>query len=281
MPHLTTLPWALLLFAAIIGYPLIAPLHHRSPESSRPPNQSIKVEYVPIELTQLPLEVTHPFFRDAGWLASCGFTALGHVTRLVANTRQNAFSSVWTNASNCDSAQIIGVTTPSKTRGQKVAALVGFRTEFTDGTSISTSNMINPTVFPRDPRVSSVRCRDVYDIALLYQFHRARVERDRGKRTPTLEKTQDAAGRLVYEHHDTHDRLVKAGYYTIDHANQNYVPTYKGCYLMTYRLLRPFKQIQIARRDRLAGKTLRELGFGGLTEFQSAQRGAPSQPLKN
>jgi hypothetical protein len=273
MSHTAAIPWGWILLAVFLGYGIVAryivvPLKVRSREI-----KSVHVEYVPIELTELPPEVSQQFFRDAGWLASCGFTALGHVTRFVPNTKQNAFSSIWTNAANLESAQIIGVMTPSKMQGMIIVTLVGFRTEFTDGTFIATSNTPTPTCFPRDPRVNGVRCRDVFDIALLYRFHRARVDRDRGARIPTLERVRDAAGRMVYEHHDAYQRLIAAGYYRLDQAAGNYVPTYKGAYLMTYRLLWPFRQIQIVRRDRLADRMLREFGFGGLMEFQRAQRG--------
>jgi hypothetical protein len=48
--------------------------------------------------------------------------------------------------------------------------------------------------------------------------------------------------------------------------------TLKGAYLSTYRLLWPFKQIQLARRNRKADRVLRELGFGDLDTLRRHQR---------
>ena len=74
---------------------------------------------------------------------------------------------------------------------------------------------------------------------------------------------------------ETYQRLIRAGYYSLDETRQRYVPTLKGAFFMTYRLLPPFKQIQKFRRDRLAERTLRELGFGGMEAFRDAQSRPP------
>ena len=63
-------------------------------------------------------------------------------------------------------------------------------------------------------------------------------------------------------------RLVGFGYFTIDEEGQRYIATHWGAFMMTYRLLPPFKQIQSIRKNRLAEKTSRELGFGGLEALQ-------------
>jgi hypothetical protein len=74
------------------------------------------------------------------------------------------------------------------------------------------------------------------------------------------------------EHADTFESLARVGYYALNAADQCFEATLKGAYMMTYRMLPPFKQIQKLRRDRLADRTLRALGFGGLAAFAGAQR---------
>ena len=76
---------------------------------------------------------------------------------------------------------------------------------------------------------------------------------------------------MKWEHESTHHRLVRAGYYYVDEVNESYVPTFKGAFFMTYRLLTPFKQIQKFVKDRRANRTLRELGFGGMEAFRRMQ----------
>lgn len=233
--------------------------------------KDVKVDYVPIELSELAPEVARAFVEASRRLVACGFRALGHLTHYTHKTAQESYVSIWVNPAGVDHAQIIGVCTPSELQGLRVATLVTFRTEFTDGTSIVTTSSSSAGVFPRDPKVSAVRCPGIRDFALLYRFHRARVERDRARRTATLDRVKDARTRMENEWTETYQRLIRAGYYTLDPAGQQYVPTLKGAFLMTYRLLRPFKQIQRRKRDRLAERTLRELGFGGMDAFRRAQ----------
>jgi hypothetical protein len=261
--------WIVLLLIAawLIGSMYIyAPFKIRRQQS-----KDIGVDYQPIELPQLPPEVAQAFYDAARGLVGCGFHALGHLTHHTHKTAQNSYVSIWLNPSANDEAQVIGVMTPSQLQGLRVVTLVTFRTQFTDASSIVTSNTSSPGVFPRDPKVSAVRCPGIRDFALLYRFHRARVDRDRAGRTPSLAHVKDARARMESEYNETYDRLMKAGYYTLNESQQRYVPTLKGAFFMTYRLLPPFKQIQKQNRDQLAERTLYELGFGGMEAFRRSQ----------
>jgi len=267
--HFHPFGWIILL--AIVAY-LIGALYIYAPfKVRRRQTKDVKVTYTPVELPEVPPEVVQAFCNASRGLVACGFHALGHVTRHTGNAAQNSFVSIWLNPSSFDEAQIIGIRTPSQLKTIRVVTLVTFRTEFSDGTSIRTSNTSSPGVYPRDPEVSTVRCPGVWDLALLYRFHRARVERDGAGRTATLDQLKDARTRMENEWAQTYQRLVEAGYFSLDQTRQKYIPTMKGAILMTYRLLPPFKQIQKFRRDRLAERNLRELGFGGMEEFRKAQ----------
>lgn len=254
---------AAFVFLALYVY---APLKTR-----RNQTKSIDVRYDPIELPNVAEDVSHQFFQASRWLASCGFQSRGTVSHHVANTGQDAFVSVWASSVLNDSAQIIGIRTPSPVGGMNVVTSVTLRTEFTDGTAIVTSNSSVASIFPPDPAISVVRCPRVHDVALLQRFHRARIERDRCGRMATLARVKDPMTRMRDEHRQTYERLIKAEYYTLDDTGQFYVPTFKGAYLMTYRLLPPFKQIQKWRKARLAERTLRECGFGGMKAFIRSQ----------
>lgn len=261
--------------AGIVAYILGSMYVYAPLKVKRRQIKNVHTDHVPIELNHLPLEVLQAFYAAAPALASCGFQSLGNVGHNAATTRQQGFVSLWTNAQTNDSAQIIGVTTPAATGGVKIVTLVTFSTEFTDDTRIVTSNSPSASVFPRDPRVSSVRCPGVWDVGNLYRFHRARVDRDSGVRRPTLQRVRDPLTRLQLEHRETYERLVKAGYFTLDATAQRYLPTLKGAYLMTYRLLPPFKSIQNMMKDSRANRALKQLGFGGLEPFRHAQPSAP------
>lgn len=256
----------------IIGAYLIGAMYIYAPfKIRRQQAKDVRVHYVPIELPDLAPEVAQAFVDASRGLVACGFQALGHLTHYTHKTAQESYVSIWVNPSGVDHAQIIGVCTPSELQGLRVVTLVTFRTEFSDGTSIVTTSSSSAGVFPRDPKVSPVRCPGIRDFALLYRFHRARVDRDRGRRTATLDHVKDARTRMENEWTETFQRLIGAGYYSLDQTRQKYVPTLKGAFLMTYRLLPPFKQIQRFQRDRLTERTLRELGFGGMNAFRNAQ----------
>lgn len=227
--------------------------------------------YTPIEITQLPQEVSQAFLEAAPQLASLGFVSIGAAEHHVPNNAQRAFVSIWIKKPEMDSAQIIGVTTYNLQVGMKVETPITFRTEFTDDTYIVTSTSKFRGVFPPDRLCSSVRCPGFSDFQLLYRLHRARVEQDRGSRTATLHRMQDPVSRLELEHTETYARLVKAGYYELDSEQQRYVPTLKGAFFMTYRLLPPFKQISDFLRRRTTNRTLRRLGFGDLRRFELSQ----------
>lgn len=227
--------------------------------------------YEPIEISQLPLEVSQAFLEAAPRLASMGFVSIGTVEHQVPNNNQRAFVSIWIKKPEMDCAQIIGVTIYNPQIGLKVETPVSFRTEFTDDTYMVTSTSKFRSVFPPDRLCSAVRCPGFSDFKLLYRLHRARVEQDRGSRTATLHRVQDPVSRLELEHTETYARLVNAGYYELDSEKQRYVPTLKGAFFMTYRLLPPFKQISHFLRWRATNRTLRQLGFGNLRQFELSQ----------
>jgi hypothetical protein len=221
------------------------------------------VQFSKIEATSLPQDPTQKFYQDAEALAGCGFRAIGHVRREKTAMSQDGVASVWVN-NLADTAQIMAILTPRQTAGggvPKVVTVVTFRTEFTDASAIVTSNAPTAMCFPGDPNVKSLRCRNCEDMALLYRIHRARIDRQRNGRTATLELFNDAASRLEFEHHRLYQRMIDAGYFKLDAANQRFVPTIMGAYLMTYRMLPPIKQLRNAYQDFRAARELRELGF--------------------
>jgi hypothetical protein len=260
----------------IVGYLFIALYIYAPFKVKRRQTKSVQNQYTPMELTDLPSDISKVFYTASAWLVHCGFGTLGVVSQQPADASNKAFVSIWINKPLNDSAQIIGVRTPKSSGETKVATLVTFRTEFADSTSIVTSNTSSPSIFPLDPRVNSIRCPKIQDLALLYRFHRARVKREQGGRRPSLERVKDPSSRLEFEHEETFARLTKAGYYSVDEKKQNYVPTLKGAYLMTYRLLPPFRQIQKLRKNIRANRALCESGFGGIKSFRRAQSPMPA-----
>jgi len=237
--------------------------------------KEVHVNFFPIELPNLPHDIHDSFVAASQSLAALGFQSIGTACRHLAKTNQDSFISIWVNQSHNDSAQVIAIRTPSPLGGLQIVTLVTYHTDFSDDTAVVTSNSASASVFPRDPTTDAIRCSHVRDLSLLYSFHRARVARDQRGRRATLEKTKDVVARMLFEHEQTYDRLMQTGYYALDGSREYYVPTLKGAFFMTWKLLPPFKQIQKYRKDRLADRTLQELGFGGMEAFYQMQAASP------
>ena len=177
--------------------------------------------------------------------------------------------SLWVNSALGDTVQMIAVRTPDADGNMSAETLTTFRTKFTDGTEIVTSNGKFRGIFPVNPRVDALLCPGVGDVERLYSFHRARVARDAGPRVATLDGTADGPAYMRKEWRDTFDRLAKLGYYRIDTGADQYRMTLKGAFLTTYRLLSPFRQIQAFRRAAKSNRALKELGFVDLEHLRS------------
>jgi hypothetical protein len=260
--HGNSLTYGIAAFAAlwagwyVVALYILAPFKIR--QNQRKPARTY---YTACEITELPPHVSSYFLTNAPTLASCGFTTLGSATHKNPESGQESYVSLWVNQKTKDTVQIITVVTPSATGQTKIASLVTFRTEHADDSAIVTSNTKSSGIFPKDPKVSSIRVAGLSDLSELYRLHRARISRDNTSRRPTLTKFVDTASRIQLEHTETFERLIEAGYYVFDAAADEYIPTIRGAFLMTYRLLPPFRQIQRMRKNRAAVKEMREVGF--------------------
>jgi hypothetical protein len=248
---------------------LVKPLRIRAMRTKR-----VRADYVAVDASEVPEEVAEAF--EIGWqqLSELGFRSVGTLRREVAVPPQASYMTVYVHDSLREIAQVIGVITQSKVAAYRVVTVVGFVTEYVDGTWIETSNSKSASVFPPNRRGKAIRCPGIWDLELLHRFHRARVERDGGGRMATLDRAKSALARVEWEHRETFERLIRAGYFKMDAAGENYVRTVKGAYLMAYRLLPPWKQINMRMGARRAEKELRQLGFGGMEAFVRAQRRA-------
>ena len=188
MPHLSDRVLEGVAMLAILLYFFVTFCIYAPLKVKRSHRRSTLATYTPIDMGALPETVSYAFTAASRWLATDGFRSVGTASRIHPENRQKSFVSLWINFEKKDTAQIIGILTPSSTLGMRIVTLVTFRTEFTDGTSIVTSNSSSSGCFPQDPDVSSIRCPDVSDLSLLYRFHRARIDRHPGRRTATLDR---------------------------------------------------------------------------------------------
>jgi hypothetical protein len=247
---------AVVILASGVLLYIVAPIRVRSQQI-----KPLKAKYESLDAEQLPQEFSATFRDASDVLQRCGFLSAGVATRLDSQIGQASFVELFINAGHNDSAQVIAVRTPRPSAPARLTALLTFRTEFTDGTVIVTTNSATGSCFPPDPQIDSVRWRGCADLERLYQFHRARVKRDSGTRRATLKDVTSTVQRLENEHVRTFNRLTAACYFVVDEPGARFIPTIKGAFLMTYRLLPPWKQLNQYIKDRRAGRVREELGF--------------------
>ena len=273
-PHLWTV---IILVAVLCGLPVLTWLlqmlfvpivtHHNQ-------SQPIRRAQEPCEISQLPPDFAWFASRSAAELAPLGFVAAAHLRSDTSNGRQLTHVSIWTNRTAGDMAEVISVRV-SGAMASSGSSLVTFITRYRDGTSIITSNSKTPGIFRRNPKELSLRVPTTSDVALMYRVHRARVGRlGRSRGQPVL----PAAGSEIEDHQDRNTRTmvyqVDAGYYRIDQDAGVYRPTWKGAFLMTWKLVQPFKSIRMSRVRRASEMELKELGL-----WEQVVRPPTPQPL--
>ena len=251
----------LLIAAAVYLYGYVAKYLYGPFKIRQSQRQPGTVSYQGCELTELPGHVSPHFLQTVPPVAAAGFITLGCATRNIPANNLESYVSLWVNPKLQDTAQIITIVSRPVTGGIKIVNSIFLRTDFTNDTAIVTANSATGSVFPKDPDVAGIAVPALQDIGELYRLHRARVAYHRGNRKPTIAQFKDAPSHLQDEHHKTFERLLKAGYYDYDAASDEYIPTMRGAFLMTYKLLTPFKQIQRRRKKTAAEKEMRLVGY--------------------
>ncbi len=153
-----------------------------------------------------------------------------------------------------------------------VSCFVELPTKFRDGGSVSVSNSPRAGAFtPRPPRIV-VRLPDVRDPARLCRIKRALLERHYGDRERVPFDHQGDPARFLSEAMVRElAEQVEAGTWRRDDVAQVFRPTFTGAWVMTWRLLPPFRAIRTARLRRRAAALLKELGMEGRDPHPIAQ----------
>jgi hypothetical protein len=159
-----------------------------------------------------------------------------------------------------DAAMVMAMYSQDDNRTRLETLYVEFATEFVDGFEIDTSNTAQLGSFPAFPVKRTNAFPEISDPRRLYEVHRALCARwASGDKKPILsdeELPADIARGMVKELR----RLVGVGYFWLDAAGACYRPTWKGAFLMTWRLCWPVTTIRKANRAKHNARLLREIG---------------------
>ena len=213
--------------------------------------------------TPLPVAVGNYFDKVEGALRSIGFEPVhdlalpGHMANVAANLR------LFVNRENQDSASCTAVYLKAGSTWKMKVQYVQFVTFFRDETVYLTTNSGVLSSFPARPLVHNNRFPDVRNPMRLYEIHQGiiRDESQMQKKTvPLLDQFQgDGAAYQRWSLKREMEDATNAGCFFLDEARHVYRPTLLGAFSMTWKLLWPWKLIQVMQRKRNAARILAEL----------------------
>ncbi len=143
---------------------------------------------------------------------------------------------------------------------QHLSTSLVFRTDFTDGSHLGTTDKAVASLFPVQARDGSMPCPWVREVHHLYQIHEASVARYAANGVPVNPGLQDPADYLRTFARKQHERFVETGYLALDEASGTYRYTWKGAFLSAWKLTWPIKSIRVWLRHRRALRCLRAMG---------------------
>jgi hypothetical protein len=208
-----------------------------------------------------PVEAAESLQAVVPALEALGFRNLGHfrASETVPHTR--AYVTLFEDRPARQTARLM--TTIAEIRGRRqVETVLAFFTEFTDGTSLVTSNNVTRRLVPLVGfREGSMAFPEVRDPRRLYEIHQASVARFASDAIRLEPQTRDPVEFLRQSVRRETAKLAETGYYAFDEESQIYRPTWKGALLMGWKSVIPIKPIREMLRRRRAARLLHELGF--------------------
>jgi hypothetical protein len=203
----------------------------------------------------IPREVSEYYRHAVAGLTPQGFKpVLSYRNSSVPNAI--GFSTVFQNDRTSEVATIIN----SVVSGEVKTSILVFRTEFADGTNVTTSNNNFPSHYP-PPKAPdhAFAFPQVRDPGRLYEVHQAVVgQLDKGspRRDPIGD---DPDAYLKRGQQREHTRFIACGYKYLDDAKGVLRLTWKGAFMATLKLFWPVRQIRKAWRRWKAARMLHEL----------------------
>jgi hypothetical protein len=135
-----------------------------------------------------------------------------------------------------DTAAILYAVTKVRDK-ELIMKSIEFCTDFSDGVEVNTRNTTSPHVFPH---LENKIIRDypkVHDLYQLYEFHRQEVPKYGGYSSKILPPEGQEQEELIKSISKDFKRYADVGYLTFNENSSEYVPTWKGAFLMTYKFI--------------------------------------------
>jgi hypothetical protein len=214
---------------------------------------------------RLPAQVEEYFRRAESPLKSRGFEWLGDRAHTGLTDRVASSSRMFVNREKRGMASIAVSYLKNRDGAWEIKhTITVFRTDFTNGTTVSTSNIPVFQLWPRGPNSQAQRFANIRDPALLHEVHEAIIERScAGNMKELLLDSQFKGDWLAFARYQVSEKpkkLVGTGYYWLDESRDALRPTLKGAFILVCKQSWPWKQLRERWHERAATRVLRELG---------------------
>jgi len=142
--------------------------------------------------------------------------------------------------------------------------MVEFTAELPDGRMLDVNNSVTIPIFAPRPGREVYRFPEVRDPLRLHKIYRVLFRRQFGSSTLRQRDIASDPARFLAEVMDAEHRAqMEAGYYRFDERARRWRPTLRGAFVMTWRMLPPFKQIIKAGVRSRARRALGEIAMDG------------------
>jgi len=161
--------------------------------------------------------------------------------------------------------EIASVMVVSSEAGSSTAA-VEFTAHFVNGTVLDVSNVSTVRIFAPTPDHLVYRFPNVNDPARLHRLFRGTLRSQLPSAVIRRLDLSDPARFYTTATDAEYVRQVATGYYRLDERNGVYMPTLKGAYLMSWKLMFPFKHIRSAILHDRAARLSKEIETSGRSD---------------
>ncbi len=210
-----------------------------------------------------PEELRSHFAETAEELGRLGFTPERYYQTKRASNNADGSVLLFRNGKTWETAKILTVVAVTG-NSRMATSLAVFKSEFSDGTVVGTSNRATASIYPpRKPPIYGRAFPQVREVGRLLEVHRARVENLAAGRIPIDPVGADPDGYIRREDFEAPNaHHVACGYSYVDEMARVKRMTWKGAILGTWKLLPPVKQIRLGWERILAARQLGNLKSG-------------------
>lgn len=213
-------------------------------------------ELFEIDCDSLPEEIQKTFEPNGEKLFRLGFEPRGYFYQFDQMPNTTSYLSFWVNEKAGETALMAHISLKNQNGITKKTTLE-FGTEFSNGISLCTNNS-DLGVFNYPPEKTVLRLPNNQNVKQLYRVHLKKLEKLR----VNAEKLLPVKGMEVFDLTTAMEKELRTqvdlGIMFLDEPENAYRPSWKGAFLMTWRLLPPTKNIRQLKMRRKTNALLKE-----------------------